>query len=105
MRQALELTLVQVQVGNGLKLLMQLRHSHLHLIGLNFTTTFTSGDTITYFFTAQDNVSTPNVGINSAILIPSTSCPTSVDIGATSGISDATSPYRFVFGAIPYDFF
>ncbi len=58
-------------------------------------------DTITYFFAAQDNVGTPNVSINAATLIPSTSCPGSVNIAATAGLTNATSPYRFIIDVAP----
>lgn len=58
-------------------------------------------DTITYFFAAQDNVGTPNVSINAAALIPSTSCPGSVNIPATAGLTNATSPYRFIIDVAP----
>ncbi len=58
-------------------------------------------DTITYFFAAQDNVGTPNVSINAATLIPSTSCPGSVNIPATAGLTNATSPYRFIIDVAP----
>jgi hypothetical protein len=60
-----------------------------------------TNDTITYFFSAQDNVGTPNVSINAATLVPSTSCPSSVAIGTTAGLTNATSPYRFIFNPSP----
>jgi hypothetical protein len=58
-------------------------------------------DTITYFFSAQDIVGTPNVSVNAATLVPSTSCPSSVSIGSTAGLTNATSPYRFLFDVGP----
>ena len=66
-----------------------------------FATSPVVNDTITYFFAAQDIVGTPNVSTNQTTLVPSTSCPSSVNIAATAGLTNATSPFRFLFDVAP----
>lgn len=61
----------------------------------------TTGDYIVYFFAAQDLASTPNVSVYNAGILPATSCPTSVDIGSTSGITGIAARDSFLISTPP----
>lgn len=60
-----------------------------------------TGDTIQYFVVAQDLSTTPNPTLSVASLLPAGTCPTSVDVGATAGITGTSVLNRFLIAPAP----